>query len=404
MDILFFELKVTTTIETIVIAPERPPTKIYTTSPPREPIRICQADRVETDSGNYDLSMAKVKPVLTLNQGEVKELNFLAQQAQQLQISPHDFSHAMIMITPEQVHDPPNITGRPLLLAAANVDRLRDEHHEQVTHHPGSEIRPQHTQLITPIPEHMAKVEQDIAVFENVSSTNIVPPSHNRLNEVPHDSGIVSLNTSQASEQPLILNVSRINRLETMEEQRLENLHEDEYYRRRLRAMDLLRNVETDPDFNIQPVRHTPAEIYDYTMVIPPANVPTAQTRVLDSHQIGRLEPVERTDAPVIYETIDQEIIQRIPPQEQVISSDVRQNNETRNRAERNEIQWGQPIPVRQHHSEQRELTDTRYEYTRPFDSNQPVPRENLRPTEEPLPPLLTHQQYDQSIVYNYGE
>ncbi|CAF4533066.1 unnamed protein product, partial [Rotaria magnacalcarata] len=59
----------------------------------------------------------------------------------------------------------------------------------------------------------MAKVEQDIAVFENISAANIHQYTRNKLNEMPTDSGIVSLNTSQGSEHPLILNASRMNRL-----------------------------------------------------------------------------------------------------------------------------------------------------------------------------------------------
>lgn len=390
-------------LETIVIAPNRPPAKIYTPSPPREPIRICQADRVEVESGNYDLSVAKVRPVLTLNKGEVKELNMLAQQAHQLQLSPHDFSHAMIMITPEQVHDQPNVAGRPLLLAAANIDRLRDEQHEQVIHHLAPDLRPQHTQMIFPIPEHMAKVEQDIAVFENVGSTNIVPPSHTRVTEVAHDSGMVSLNNSQANEQPLVLNIPRINRLETTDEQRLDTLREDDYYQRRLRAMDLLRHVENDPNFNIQPIHHTPAQIFDHPVIIPPAQLSTAQTRMINSGQIDRIQSVEHTDAPVIYETIDQEVIQRIPPGEQVSRSDVRQDNDIRHRAEQTNVQWGRPVPVRQHHSEQNQLADPTYEYISPLVANQQATRQNLQPKEEPHTPLTTAKQVDQKLVYNYG-
>ncbi|UJR36709.1 hypothetical protein I4U23_029426 [Adineta vaga] len=397
-------VQIITSSEVRIISPHRPQAKIYTPSPPREKIRICQADRVETESGNYDLSIAKIKPILTLNQGEVKELNLLAQQAQRLQIPAQDYEHAMIMITPDQPQYQHDIRQQPLLLAAANIGQLHDESREQVTSHFEPDIRPQHTQLITPLAEHMAKVEQDIAIFENVSSTNVRQPTRNKLNEVPTDSGIVSLNTSQASEQPMILNASRIRLLEPADEHRLEHLHEDDYYQRRIRALDLLRQVETDPNTNIQPIRHTSTEIFEHTTTIPTSNISREHTRIIDSHRIDRIETLERTDEPVIYETIDQEIIQRIPLSERVTSSDVRQDNQTSNRADQNQIKWGQPIPIKQYHSQQNQLTDTTYEQTSPFIPAQHVSRENLRSTEEPVQPLAISKQSEQSTVYNYGK
>ncbi|CAF1029712.1 unnamed protein product, partial [Adineta ricciae] len=395
-------VQIITSSEVTITSTPRPQAKIYTPSPPREPIRICQADRIETASGNYDLSMAKVQPILTLNQGEIRELNLLAQQAQRLQIPLQDYEHAMIMITPDQPQYQHDIGRQPLLLAAANIGQLHDETQEQVTNHIEPDIRPQNTQLITPIPEHMAKVEQDIAVFENISSTNIQTPSRNRLNEVPSDSGIVSLNTSQASEQPIVLNASRIRLLETSEEHRLEQLREDDYYQRRIRALDLLRQVETDPNMNIQPIYHTPSQIFEHITPIPASNIITAQTRITDTHRINRIETLEHTDKPVIYETIDQEIVQRIPPQQYVTSTDVRQDNRTSNRAEKHQVKWEEPRPAKEHRSQQNQLTDTTYEHTSPFTSDPYSARHNLHSTEEPSQLLSTSKHTQDNIVYNY--
>ncbi|CAF1311454.1 unnamed protein product, partial [Adineta steineri] len=397
-------VQIITSIESPIVSPRRPPAKIYTPSPPREIIRICQADRVETESGNYDLSMVNIKPILTLNQGEVKELNLLAQQAQRLQILPQDYDHAMIMITPEQTQYQHNIEQKPLLLAAANIGQLRDEQHEQVTRHFEEEIQRQHTQLITPIPEHMAKVEQDIPVFENISTTNIPQPSRNRLNEVPYDSGIVSLNTSQASEQPVILNASRINRLDASEEQRLESLHEDDYHRRRVRALDLLRQVETDPYSNLPPVHDNQIQILEHTTQIPSSNLTKEHTRLTTSHRIDQLQSLEHTDEPVIYETIDQDNIEKIPTKQYLTSSDVRQDIQTTNRAEQNYIKWGEISPIKQHQSIQSHITDTIYEQTKPFIPLRHDQRETVRSTEEIAQQLETPKHPDSSTIYNYGQ
>jgi hypothetical protein len=367
-----------------------------------EPVRICQADLIESESGNYDLSMVNIKPVLTLNQGEIRELNLIAQQAQRLQIPPNDYDHAMIILTPEQTQYQHNIDHQPLLLAAANINQLRDEQNEQVTRHVEQEPYRQRTQLITPLAEHMAKVEQDIPIFENLAQANFTQPSRNKLNEVPQDSGIVSLNTSQASEQPIILNAARNNRLEPSDEQRLENLHEDEYYRRRIRALDLLRQVDTDPYSNIQPVHNNPVEIFENTTNIPSRILPTENTRIIDGNRRDRFEIIEHTDEPVIYETIDQDIIRTIPQKEHLTSSDTDQDIQTINRAKENTLKWKQGSPIKQNQPTQSQLADTIYEQTKPFVHD--PQREKLQSNEEPKPQLEIPKHPNKSVIYNYGK
>ncbi len=399
-----FSLKIITSTETEIISPRRPPTQIYTPAQ-TETVQICQADRVESDSGNYDLSMVNIKSIVTLNQGEIRELNLLAQQAQRLQIAPHDYDHAMIILTPERTQYQHNIGHQPLLLAAANIDQLRDEQDEQVARHVDQRIQPQHTQLITPIAEHMAKVEQDIPIFENISSTNISQPSRSRLYEVPHDSGIVSLNTSQASEQPIILNASRIHRLEPSDEPHLENLHEDDYYRRRIRALDLLRHVDTDPYSNIPPVHSQPIEIFENTTTIPSSTTPTAQTRMSSNTRLDHMQTLEHTDEPVIYESIDQNLIHRIPQREQLSSSDIDPDEQTTHRAEENRIKWGQiTTPIRQNQPLEHQISDVAYEETKPLIQDPHDPRANLRPSEITTQQLETPKRPKKSIIYNYGK
>jgi len=348
--------------------------------------------------------MPTIRSILTLNQGEIRELNLLAQEAQRLQIPPHDYDHAMIMMTPEQTQYQHNIDQQPLLLAAANIDQLDDEQNERVTRHIDEQIQHQRTQLITPVAEHMAKIEQDIPVFENISSTNIQQPSRNKLNEVPHDSGIVSLNTSQASEQPMILNASRINRLEPSDEHRLENLHEDDYYRRRIRALDLLRQVDTDPNANIQPVHNDQIEIFENTSNIPSSNISLEHTRLIDSKRLDQIQPLEHTDIPIIYESMDKDLIHKIPQKEHLISSDTDQDDQTSHRVEENKIRWGEIQPRKQHQSTQRQLSGIIYEQTKPFILDEHDQKEKLRSTEEAPQYLETPKQPKKSVIYNYGK
>lgn len=350
--------------------------------------------------------MVNIKPIITLNQGEIREINFLQQQAQRLQIPTQDYDHAMIILTPEQTQYQHNIDQQPLLLAAANIDHLIDEQNERVTHHIDQPIQHQRTNLIKPIPEHMAKVEQDVPIFENITSTNIIQPIRNRLNEIPQDSGIVSLNTSQASEQPVILNASRINRLETSDETRLENLHEDDYYRRRIRALDLLRHVETDPNTNIQPVRQDQVEIFENTTNIPSPNLSHQHTRIIDSKQIDQIHTLEHTDEPVIYESIDQHIIHEIPHQEHTISSDIDQDNQVTHRVEENQVKWRQPPPRPprpQFQSTENRLSSIIYEQTTPIIQDQHDSHERVHTSEEISQHLQTSSQLE-NVVYNYGK
>lgn len=400
IDKLNFSLQIITTTESEIITSRRPQAKIYTPIAQTETVQICQADRTETDSGNYDLSMANVRSIVTLNQGEINEINFLAQQAQRLQLPPHDYDRAMIVLSPEHRQYQHQIGQQPLLLAAATVGRLQDEHPEYVTQHVDhARIQPQRTQLIDPIAEHMAKVEEDIPVFENIASANISQPSRNRLNEIAHDSGIVSLSTSQTSEQPLVLNRSHMPRLEHTDEPHLESLHEDDYYRRRIRALDLLRQVDTDPNTNIPPIHQQPVEIFEHTTTIPPSDIPPARTRLTDTHRFDQIQTLEHTDVPIIYESTDRDAAHRIPQREKLRSSEVDQDNQTRHRAEENRIQWGQRTPIDRY-----QITEIRSEETKPLIEDTPDRRDTAQSRETTPDSLERTQPGNKSIIYGYGK
>ena len=398
-------VQIITSIETDMVTSRRPQARIYTSSPQAETVRVCHADRVETDSGNYDLSMVNIRPIVTLNQGEIRELSFIAQEAQRLQIPTHDYDHAMIMLSSDQIQDQHNIHRQPLLLAAANIDLIYEEPNEQVTRHVDPHVQHERTNLIMPIAEHMAKVEQDIPVFENLSSANIILPARNKLQEVPHDSGIVSLNTSQASEQPMIFNASRINRLETSDDQHLENLHEDDYYRRRIRALDLLRSVDTDPNANIQPVHNQPMEIFENTTDIPTPKVQREHTTLVDDHRMDQMQTLEHTDKPIVYESTESNRIEQMPGSERLTSSDIRQDIQTTNRAEENQIQWGQIRTQPERRSTENRLSNVDYEQVKPMSPTSSYEqRDNLRLTQEPLHAFETPKRPTQNVVYNYGK
>ena len=399
-----FLLKIVTTAETFVISPPRPHATIYAAAPQTGAIKVYHADHVESESVNHDLSMVNVKSVLTLNRGEIKELNLIAQEAQRLQIPSHDYDHAMIILTPEQTSYPHGIDPQPLILASANIGHLHDPTTEHVTGRIEREIQHQRTQLVTPIAQHMAKVEQDIPILDNVSTKGPQKLPRNKVNELPADSGIVSLSASQASEQPVILNASRVNRLEHSDEYYLENLHEDNYYRRRIRALDLLRHVETDPNSNIQPVHDNHIEIFENTTNISLLTPRTQQTRIIDSDQIDQIQTLQRTDQPAIFDSLDRQLIDRVPDKRYLTSLHVETDNQTVNRAKENPVTWGKMFSDGRYQSIQSRLLDTTYEGLKDMTQDRRNQIQNLQPMEELPQHLETPRHPKRDIIYNYGK
>jgi hypothetical protein len=140
----------------IVRTSYRPQTKIYTNISQTNPIQVCHANRIESESDS--LSIVNIEPILTLNQYEV---NCLTDQSYGGQIIQY-------------------IEQKP---------------------------KQEQSNLIITINEHIPIVQEDISVIENVEMTYLIGPSITKANEISGDSGI-SLNTSHINEQPTIFNPS----------------------------------------------------------------------------------------------------------------------------------------------------------------------------------------------------
>jgi hypothetical protein len=345
--------------------------------------------------------MANVRSIVTLNHGEINELNLVAQQAQRLHIPPNDYDRAMIILTPDQTQQQHDFDRRPLLLAAATVNQLHSESQEHVMEHVEHEVNRQHTHLITPLAEHMAKVEQDIPIFENLSNVNLPALRRDKLHEIPHESGIVSSHYLQADEQPMILHASQINRLDNASNAHIEYLPENDYYHRRVRAMDLLRNVEVDPNVINQPVEQQQINIFEDLARVPPLTMPRDHTRMIVSQLSTIRSTLEHTDEPVIYEAIDYDTIEHVPRATHLYGRDV-----TDDRALTEHAQWNPPIlqQTATHRSQQYQLDNMPIEYTAMLITNSDSSPVQLQSRQEQIQPLEQPKQAQTSMIYGYGK
>ena len=380
-------------------SPRRPQAKIYTHSPPTESVRVCQADLIESDSGNYDLSIATVRSILTLNHGEVNELNFVAHEAQRLQIPLRDYDHAMILLNPDQIQQEPRFDQQPILLAAANVNQLLEGIDENVSRYDEELPRPQHTQLITPIPEHMAKVEQEIPVYEYINTAGLTPPKTTRLHETPANTNLSPLNSSRTSMRPTIFNASRVQLLEPSRTEDSEDLPRNDFYQRRLRGIDLLRQVENDPNANIRPSERGPMNVMEHSVPVS-NNVRIGQAHtVYDDRRITR-PSIEQTDEPVVYETIDIDAIGPMPTREQLFPVDSETDQLLKNRSQENQIRWRE----HQAYGTEHYRDDEKVEYTTPIPPASPQYGMQMRLREERSETLQQPTHGHKNSVLNYGE
>ncbi|CAF4215950.1 unnamed protein product, partial [Adineta steineri] len=167
--------------------PHRSKTKIYPSNDTlTEQIAICHANLIETD--NHYLSMVNIDQTLPL------------QQAEYLQISSNDLQHAMIITSPQ----PP-------------FSLVEHSNSEQITQFIQHQPKYEHTTLIISNDEHIARIQNDIPIFETVPDINVSIPSSiiTNVNEIFNDDEH-SLYIPQINEQPLILNSSHINQLEQL--------------------------------------------------------------------------------------------------------------------------------------------------------------------------------------------
>ncbi|CAF1006180.1 unnamed protein product [Adineta steineri] len=167
--------------------PHRSQTKIYPSNGTlTEQIAICHANLIETD--NHYLSMVNIDQTVPL------------QQAEYLQISSNDLQHAMIITSPQ----PP-------------FSLVEHSNSEQITQFIQQQPKYEHTTLIISNDEHIARIQNDIPIFETVPDINLSIPSSiiTNVNEIFNDDEH-SLYIPQINEQPLILNSSHINQLEQL--------------------------------------------------------------------------------------------------------------------------------------------------------------------------------------------
>ncbi|CAF4375165.1 unnamed protein product, partial [Adineta steineri] len=122
--------------------PHRSKTKIYPSNDTlTEQIAICHANLIETD--NHYLSMVNIDQTLPL------------QQAEYLQISSNDLQHAMIITSPQ----PP-------------FSLVEHSNSEQITQFIQHQPKYEHTTLIISNDEHIARIQNDIPIFETVQDIN----------------------------------------------------------------------------------------------------------------------------------------------------------------------------------------------------------------------------------------
>ncbi|UJR09413.1 hypothetical protein I4U23_013654 [Adineta vaga] len=166
--------------------PPRPKAKIYTNIHSTNSIEICQANLVE--SNDPHLSMVSINQTIPI------------QQAQPLRIPVHDYQHATIFTSPQHL--------------LSLVDQSDDE---QLTQFIAQQPEYEHGTLFISQEEQIAKIQQDIPIFEVVRNSHPFIPSISNVNEIQNDNKY-SLFTSQINEQPTVLQASNICQLDLTDE------------------------------------------------------------------------------------------------------------------------------------------------------------------------------------------
>ncbi|CAF0904241.1 unnamed protein product [Didymodactylos carnosus] len=290
-------------------------TKIFSHSPIVDKIQISQADVIESSNAD-DLAMVNIKNVVTINKEEINELNQIAQQAQRLQIEPKDLEHAMIIMDRhrphQQTHYEQSIHERPFILNAPTVEHFKphDEEVERYLHQRLIE-REQKSHLIIPEAHHMARIEQDIHIFENIEKLHQQQNDRHHLNEIPtHDSGIVSLNTSssQVSDRPLILNASSQQRLKIddyLQREYAEQMYDDNYYNRQ-QFINYTKNDQNENLYRIASQEKLNENIYETVDKLKDNNQLQQSQRLKSqsTEQLQMIRPNEQTT--VIYDTTEE--------------------------------------------------------------------------------------------------
>ncbi|CAF3139432.1 unnamed protein product [Rotaria sp. Silwood2] len=180
--------------------PYHPKTKIYTYITQLQTNQISHANEIEPESIDKKLSTITIKPIITLNRYEVNQLNEFLQQAPHFQIPQNNYQHAMLVSS-----------NQPLSLAVHS-------NNEQITQYIEQERILEHSTSTILRDEHMAIVQEETPIFENVQITNLSISLNTPVNDILHDNDI-SLHVCQSNQQPIILNSSCTNTLEPFDEQ-----------------------------------------------------------------------------------------------------------------------------------------------------------------------------------------
>lgn len=383
------------------MSPRRPQARIYSHSPQTPAVQLCHADMVESNSGNYDLSTATVRSVVTLNHGELKELSTVAHQAQLLQIPTGEYDRAMLMLTPDQLQEHHQFHRQPLLLTAAHINQLEEDPRERVEQHIEQIPRIEHTQLITPIPEHMAKAEQEIPVYDQIGSIKFGSPAPTQLHGMIVDSSLSPWRTTTTSERPLILNAERVHAIDDFTNSIAHDLPENDIYRRRMSGFSYLRQVNHDPNANMRPIESLPGEIYETTMPISPNDgVHPNRTNVIHSYVPLNPTITERTKSPVIYDTIDNTFMDTMPRHDQASSSQFYSDPRVHDRASTTEVR-SQIAPI--YNEANTHIEEIEIEISKPLvydEVDQPI---RLRSHDNYIP-LEQATSIPKKPIYNYGK
>ena len=170
----------------LTTVPQRPPAKIYTNNQPTKTIEVCQANVIEPD--DHHLSMVSINQTVAV------------QQTQSLRIPVRDYRHATMLTSPQH----------PLSLADQSCDeQLMQFNVQQPEYGHGTLLRTQNEQI--------AKIQQDIPIFEVLRESHSSIPVANNVNEIQSNNEH-SLHIPHVNEQPTMLHSSQVQQLEQTDE------------------------------------------------------------------------------------------------------------------------------------------------------------------------------------------
>ena len=257
-------------------------------------IQVEQANRIESETGNDQFTMAYIQSVSTLHQPEIIHLDFLLHRTEPLHLPGTDADRALRVTSP----------ARPVFLASSSVPLTHQEHSRDDAAGEGQRPSLHKSTLVISMNEHYAKFGEDPVLFEYLAPLNQSTLSVSKANQ-SRDSGI-SLNSSQVQEPPTMFQSSVTNPLEPSYEQALENLVEEpDYNYHQQEQPPLIISIRTprSPNPEDLPVYSTTNELYNIDSS--PQNARFAQ--------YDPVHVVHDTDEPIYCEIPDAFVDERRP-------------------------------------------------------------------------------------------